>query len=124
MESKSAARANRFIAMAMLALDIIGQPTLCHLKVHQPHRGLERALRRGGVGKYPLLAWHEVVIKPQDRPLTQREIEGHLTGRKCLHFVRGHRRRYRDGRETRVTHHWRGDPALGIARTRYRVEGR
>jgi hypothetical protein len=114
--------ANRFIAMAMLALDIIGQPSLVRLVTHAPHRGLERQLLRQGVGKYPLLAWHEVVIKPQDRPLTDEEAEGHLTGRKCLHFVRGHRRRYRDGRETTVTHHWRGDPALGMQRTRYRVE--
>lgn len=115
---------NRFAAMALLALDIIGQPSLSRLVTHAPHRGLERQLLRQGVGKYPLLAWHEVVIKPQDRPLTQEEIDGHLTGRKCLHFVRGHRRRYRDGRETTVTHHWRGDPALGMQRTRYRVEGR
>lgn len=112
------------ISVALLMLDIINQPALCHLRVVAPHRGLERDLRRalGPVGSYPLHAWHEVLIKTQDRPLTEEEIEGHLTGRKCLHFVRAHRRRYQDGKEVIVQHHWRGDPAIGIKRTRYRVE--
>lgn len=111
----------RFVTMAVLLLDIINQPTLCHLKVHQPHRGLEKKLLSAGAGRYPLLAWHEVIIKPQDRPLTRQEIDGHLTGRKCLHFVRGHPRTLTD-RDVWVKHHWKGDPALGIKRTRYKVK--
>lgn len=111
----------RLMAITVLLLDIINQPTLCHLRVNQPHRGIEKSLLRAGAGRYPLLAWHEVIIKPQDRPLTQQEIDGHLTGRKCLHFVRGHHRP-RISKKVWVKHHWKGDPALGIKRTRYKVK--
>ena len=120
--STSEAQALLFLcaSIAILMLDIINQPTLCRLVTHQPHRGLERALLRAGVGRYPLLAWQEIVITHEDFG-DEDEAVAHLTGRKCLHFVRGHRRQYRDGRLTQVAHHWRGDPALGIKRTRYKV---
>jgi hypothetical protein len=35
--------------------------------------------------------------------------------------VRSHLRHYRDGKVTVIPAHWRGDPALGIKRTRYLV---
>jgi hypothetical protein len=113
---------NRFIVETLLFLDMINTPGLVGLKSHQPHRGLERSLRQNGVGKYPLRAWSEVLIKPGVIEAGPEDHEGHLTGRKCLHFVRAHRRQFQDGRQTIVTHHWRGDPALGIKRTRYRIE--
>jgi hypothetical protein len=47
--------------------------------------------------------------------------EGHLTGEKCLHFVRTFLR-VRMGQLEYVDAHWRGNPALGMKRSRYRLE--
>lgn len=112
---------NRFVCETLLFVDMINTPGLIGLKSHDPHRGLARDLRRSGAGRYPLRAWSEVVIHPDTIEAGDAEHETGLTGRKCLHFVRAHRRRFYDGSETVVTHHWRGDAALGIKRTRYRV---
>lgn len=110
------------ICSVILLLDIINSPALVHLQRHNPHKGLLHDFRKAGLGNYPLHGWHEVKIRPQIGLLTDEELAGPMTGRKCLHFVRAHRRRYRSGKETVVSPHWRGDPAIGIMRTRYRVE--
>jgi hypothetical protein len=110
---------NRFIGMAVLTLDLINTPGLIGLKQREIHKGLARDLSR--VGRYPLLAWSEVVLKHQTRRAEPGERLSGATYHKCLHFVRSHLRHYRDGGVTVIPAHWRGDPALGIKRTRYRV---
>lgn len=109
-------------SMALLELDILNEPSLVIMHEHAPHKGLQKKLTRSADGHYPLKAWHEVRIRP-GAPIVEDGV-GHLTGRKCLHFVRSHRRLYRayGGKEAVVKAHWRGDPALGIQRTRYKVE--
>jgi hypothetical protein len=111
----------KYYIAALLYLDIINTPGLVGLTTRQPHRGLARNLRRAGVGSYPLRAWHEITIKPGLPELTDEERSGQLTGRKCLHFVRSHRRHFQDGHDTIIPSHWRGDAALGMQRTRYIV---
>lgn len=109
------------IVFVVLTLDLINTPGLVGLKQHAPHRGL--AKRLGGLrsGRYPLHGWSEIVLKHQTTLAGDAEQLTGVTYHKCLHFVRSHRRRYKDGRETVVVAHWRGDPALGIKRTRYKV---
>lgn len=112
--------AHRFIGMCVLALDLINTPGLIGLKQRDINRGLVRKLNRAG--SYPLLAWSEVVLKHQTRLASPEERLSGATYHKCLHFVRSHLRHYQDGRVTTIPAHWRGDPALGIKRTRYRLE--
>lgn len=105
-------------------LAIINSPRLLGRKQHMPHRGLEKALARakGSVGKFPLRAWTELTLS-LSAMLTEADgtvHEAHLTGEKCLHFCRAHLR-VRNGRLEQVKAHWRGNPALGIKRTRYRL---
>lgn len=102
----------------------INTPQIVDRLTHMPDPGAQRAVanRRGAVGRYPLQAWTEVklacwtVVDAQ-----QRTQEIWLSGRKPLHFVREHRRRVL-GQWTRIPCHWRGDAAIGIKQTRYRVE--
>lgn len=119
---KAVYRPDPFTIYALLA--IINTPRLIGRRQHMPHRGLERRLRQSGglIGKYPLHAWHELTLVAHTSRIDDSGIshEAHLTGRKCLHFCRQHIR-IRNGRLELVSAHWRGDPALGIKQTRYRV---
>lgn len=114
--------AHRFIGMCVLTLDLINTPGLVGLRQHDPHRGLARRLAHYRSGSYPLQGWSEVVLKAQTRHAEPGERLTGATYHKCLHFVRSHRRHFRDGHVTIIPAHWRGDPALGIKRTRYRME--
>jgi hypothetical protein len=113
--------AHRFIGMCVLTLDLINTPGLVGLRQHDPHRGLARRLYAARGGSYPLRGWSEVVLKHQTRIADETEHHTGATFHKCLHFVRSHLRHYRDGKVTVIPAHWRGDPALGIKRTRYLV---
>src|SRR5262245_44815390 len=109
------------VALAMLAM--INTPRIIGRRQHAPNRNLERKLLRAGVGKYPLLAWTEIKLEvgPPRDVSNDAATETHLTGRKALHFCRSFIR-IRLGRLEIVRSHWRGDPALGIKQSRYRLE--
>lgn len=111
--------ANRFIGLAVLTLDLINTPGLVGLKQRDINRGLARKL--AAVGRYPSMAWSEVVLKHETRFAAPGERLTGTTHHKCLHFVRSHLRHYRDGKVTVIPAHWRGDAAIGIKRTRYSV---
>jgi hypothetical protein len=113
--------AHRFIGMCVLTLDLINTPGLIGMRQHDPHRGLARRLSTIRGGSYPLRGWSEVVLKHQTRIAEPGERLTGATFHKCLHFVRSHLRHYQDGKVTVIPAHWRGDPALGIKRTRYLV---
>jgi hypothetical protein len=107
-------------------LAFVNTPRVIGRRQHMPHAGLQRKLAhaRGTVGKYPLHAWHEVkldIAPPRlDRSAIGSPHETRLTGAKALHFVRCHLR-IRLGQLELVSAHHRGDPALGIKQTRYRL---
>ena len=111
---------NSAIAFSVLAVDLINTPGIVGMRQHAPHAGLARNLASHGIGKYPLRGWSEVAVKTHTT-FDEGEYESGATFRKCLHFVRSHKRHYRDGKVTIIPAHWRGDPALGIKRTRYKV---
>ena len=107
---------------ALLAM--INTPRVIGRTTHQPHAGLQRkiAAARSMPGKYPLHAWHELKLEvrpPRDETANEPR-QTILTGGKALHFVRAHYR-IQNGRLVQVSSHWKGDPALGIKQTRYRV---
>jgi len=112
------------LAVAQWILVIINSPKVLGRRQMMPHRGLERRLLKAGVlsGKFPLRAWTELTLEATPTHVdTSGEVhEARLTGQKCLHFCRKHLR-VRNGRLEVVSAHWRGDPALGIKRTRYRL---
>jgi hypothetical protein len=103
-------------------LAVINSPRVIMRRQHMPHRGLERRLvaQRGNVGKWPLQGWSELVLKVRPPEIDDEDHEAHLTGARALHFCRAHIR-IRLGRLELVSSHWRGDPALGIKQTRYRL---
>lgn len=112
-------------ALIYAFLSIINTPRIIDRRQHMPHAGLQRKLAKahGGVGKYPLHAWNEVVLEVTPPRVDDGEPhEARLTGGKALHFCRAHLR-IRLGRLELVSAHWRGDPALGMKQSRYRVEG-
>jgi hypothetical protein len=111
--------ANIIIAL----LSFINTPRIIGRRTHLPHAGLQRKLAtaRGMVGKFPLQAWTEIVLEVTPPKVDDGEPhETRLTGAKARHFVRCHLR-IRLGRLELVSPHWRGDAALGIKQSRYRM---
>jgi hypothetical protein len=110
-------------------LFLINTPHIVGQKVHQPHAGLQRKIARakGMVGKFPLHAWTEITLwcdaDDMREAASDEAIEARFSGRKCLHFVRSFLR-WRQGQLERVKAHWRGDPALGMKRSRYLAKPR
>lgn len=116
------------VAIALLGmvhtyLVLINSPRILGRRQHMPHLGLERRLVRGlGSGMFPLHGWTEIKLeinKPPDIDDGEPH-EAHLTGKRALHFCRKHIR-FRNGKLEYVRAHWRGDPAVGIKRSRYTV---
>jgi hypothetical protein len=109
---------------AMLA--IINTPNIIGQRNQFPHGRAEReALKKIKlVGKFPLRAWTEVLLlvttNPEDRSQSAPK-ERHLTGDRCRHYCRTYLR-VRNGLLEYVEGHWRGNIALGLKRSRYRVE--
>ena len=120
---KPTARIDDFIHYALLAL--INTPRVIGQRTHWPHERLEREKLKklNLVGKFPLRAWTEIILKiaQQDNRTGEPSEEHHLTGERCLHFCRTYLR-VRLGMIEYVEGHWRGNPALGMKRSRYRVE--
>jgi|SRR5215831_5021653 len=120
---KSVSSVHDFTHYAMLAL--INSPRFIGQRGHYPHGRAEReALKRAKmVGKFPLRAWTEILLTvrpiPEDRSGAEPK-EMHLTGERCLHFCRTYMR-VRLGMLEYIEGHWRGDPALGMKRSRYVV---
>ena len=105
-------------------LAMINSPRIIGRTQHQPHAGMQRAIAKTKalVGSFPLKAWTELRLEvrlPKDETNSKAR-ETILSGSRALHFVRRHIR-IRRGRLEIVSPHWRGDPALGIKRTRYAV---
>jgi hypothetical protein len=118
-------RSDPVVFRGLAALALINAPRIIGNRQHMPHERIEREKLKslGLVGKFPLHAWTEIVLKvaPPDLRTGEPSTEGHLTGEKCLHFVRTFLR-VRMGQLEYVDAHWRGNPALGMKRSRYRVE--
>lgn len=111
-------------AHTLVVLAMINTPRIVGRVQHMPHRGLERRLlkSRKNIGKFPLHAWTEIKLRigdPRDAS-GDGSVEAHYTGQRALHFCRAHLR-IRMGRLEFVKAHWRGDPSLGVKRSRYKL---
>lgn len=98
------------------AFSIINRPQHIGLRVHQPHKG--RLKQLNGTG-FPLRVWHEVVVGRPTRDHQGQQIDSLVSGKKPFHHVRAH---YKPSLGVVIPEHWRGDPSIGIKRTRYRVD--
>jgi hypothetical protein len=112
-----------FTHYAFLAL--INSPRIIGQRLHYPHERIEREKLKKLklVGKFPLRAWTEIILKvamPEDQS-GEPSKESHLTGERCLHFCRTYLR-VRYGMIEYIEGHWRGNPALGMAQSRYKVK--
>jgi len=121
---KPVASIHDFWSYAELAL--INSPRVIGQRGHYPHGRAEReALKKAKmVGKFPLRAWTEIVLEVTAHPDVRSadpSIEMHLTGERCLHYCRTYLR-VRHGVLEYVEGHWRGNPAIGIKRSRYLVK--
>lgn len=78
--------------------------------------------RRQALGRYTFHPHHEVRLNIDKRMIDTTAGTGDGASR-CLHFVRTHLRLVPHlGQYTLVSPHWRGDPAIGIRDTHYRVD--
>lgn len=100
---------------------LINLPHVLGRKQHTAHKGVARKLGLA-VGRFPLHGWTELDLEVHLTPRRETDElhEAGFTGGKCLHFCRTHLR-LQNGKLTVVKSHWRGDPALGIKRTRYKM---
>lgn len=101
---------------------LINLPHVLGRKQNIAHKGAARKLGLA-VGKFPLHGWTELSLDVHLTPKRDDDTmhEAGFTGGKCLHFCRAHLR-LRNGKIEVVKSHWRGDPALGIKRTRYKMQ--
>jgi hypothetical protein len=121
------------LGAAELTNDTIFAFTLLHL-INSDHTVVTHTARRETApiarsilkrsrseGAFPLRGWTEITLTA----FHHREIEengvGGVARRVCEHWVRKHPRHLRDGRVIWIPAHKRGDKALGIKQTRYRV---
>lgn len=117
-------RIDDFVHYAHLSL--INSPRIIGQRGHYPHGRAEREVLKKikQQGKFPLRAWTEILLQVTPNPEDRSEDapkEMHLTGERCLHYCRTYLR-VRYGELEYVEGHWRGNPVLGVARSRYRVE--
>lgn len=104
-------------------LAIINSPKIVRRETRRPHAGLAREIRKAH-GQVHLLPWHEIKLQVTPPDLNEDEImsgQFRFSKGRALHFCRAHLRMW-NGRLILVSAHWRGDPALGISRGRYRVQ--
>lgn len=127
IESETDEQRKGWIAQLYGLLAMINTPRLIGRNLHNPNRGLEKRLahHHGRTGYFPLHAWTEIVLGPDLFVDLSREpeTEARLSGHRARHFVRAHLR-IRCGHVEFVRSHWRGDAALGIRNSRYRLDSR
>jgi hypothetical protein len=102
-------------------LALINTPRSVGRKQHDPHAGLRKLLGQKfqGRGGFKLHPWTEILLEIAPEGVTGAGLPRFAADR-ALHFVRRYMR-VRNGRAEIVSSHWRGDVALGIRQSTYRV---
>jgi hypothetical protein len=109
--------------LAFLAL--INGPGLCPQRKLHHSRPVAKRLGLRVNGSFPLLAWTELTLRVgegEQKSWTGGR-QGGRTDMMPLHFVRAHRRRI-NGEWRKIEAFWRGNAALGIKQTRYKLKPR
>jgi hypothetical protein len=101
---------------------LINTPNIVTKTPHDPHRGLARQIlaERKLLGIFPLQAWTEITLRIGTTVTTGDPTTAKLTGMKCFHWTRSHRKRVH-GQWTIISDYWSGDGSLGIKQSRYKV---
>lgn len=107
------------------SLMLINSPRAIDRQLYEPHAGLKRQLEQSAKGdrKFKLHRWTKILLKlePGRRGASHDHTDGvHLTAGRAKHFVRKYLRT-RNGELERVSEHWKGDAALGLKLSTYRV---
>lgn len=106
--------------IASCFLAAINTPRLIGRREHQPHRGLERELSKTSA-PLELRPWTEIKLEILPQAAGKGGVAvPQLVGKRCLHFCRSHLR-VQANRLVVVRSHWRGDAALGLKQSTYRV---
>jgi hypothetical protein len=114
---------------AVEAYEKVFNIVLMHINITHPRqtqRSLPRQQRRAAERSlgFPLKATTEITIRPGSFPQSSAATGG--GGEKCLHEVKGHVRIYKRGtpeeRAVWINSYDRGNPALGVKKTKYKVE--
>ena len=105
-------------------LAIINSPSVIGRQEFPAHKGFEKSLRHSNVippGAH-LRPWTKITLDVTPPSGEHGEHGGaRLTGAKALHYCRTHIR-IKNGKLERVRGHWRGDAALGVVRSDYKVK--
>lgn len=107
-------------AIASVALMLINAPRGVLRQQLSPHKGLVREIRRAGLG--PIRPAHKIVLDLNAGNICGDSGMG-AASEKAFHYCRSHVRRLASERTIIVRGHWRGNPAIGIARGDYVVRG-
>lgn len=105
---------------AAIALMLINAPSGVLRKPQPVHKGLVRDARRYGIGQ--LRPAHKIVLDINAGDIGGASGTG-PSSEKAFHYCRSHIRRITPDRSIVVRGHWKGNPALGIARGDYVVRG-
>lgn len=112
-----------FAPVLISSLVLINSPRAVDRRLNEPHAGLRRQLERMANGKkqFRIHRWTKILLELEPRSSGGAASEGAvLTGARAKHFVRQYLRT-RSGELERVSEHWKGDPALGLKLSTYRV---
>lgn len=112
------------IAFTYQALAIINTPRIVAQQEHAPNKGIQKRLNAARqITPFKLLPWSEIKLEVTGAGSDKGSdgSENALTGKRALHFCRAHIRVKR-GRIEYVSSHWRGDPAIGIRQSDYKIK--
>lgn len=105
------------------ALAMINTPAVIGRRENPPHRGLQKSLAAATRGKwaFKLKPWTVITLQVTPPDVNRDGATHGFSGKKALHFCRTHLR-VQNGRLVLVSSHWRGDPALGIVQSTYKIK--
>lgn len=101
---------------AVVAMTLINSPRIVRWRDTAAPKFINA--KRARRGKFPLLAWREVVIDLGGKGRVHDAVVGHETGSMPLHYVRLY---FKPTLGIWIWPHWRGDAENGVAKARYRV---
>lgn len=112
-----------FAPVLISCLALINSPRAVDRRLNEPHAGLRRQLERMATGEkqFRVHRWTKILLELEPRSFGGSPSEGAvLIGTRAKHFVRQYLRT-RNGELERVSEHWKGDAALGLKLSTYRV---
>ena len=109
------------VCLLLSFLYIINRNNIFYREIKQPHKGLAKKLRKLD-RDFPLHAWSEITLKVNENYKEREQSAKWLNGKRAFHWVRAHwSTRY--GKPVFIGSFTRGDPALGVRNSKYKIIG-